>query len=1098
MLNTLVRHALASVWCTPFQDAQALFGLSRATAYGGARDYVSIQKQRIKLPTSTERYHVYQIGQNSPGRFELTLPGGLWFSLAEVCRKQNKVIELYTVDGVQFCRGEAYVIHTQAKTLLIAVRLQPGTADLDTQPLYFRTYSNAFYDSMRSDAIAEPIRTNGRVVDTVHQSVLIQNEYHIQKAQVPGFAFAFHNGRYVHDFLPNVVKAGDSVEWFYDAAIHRVVDLRLDDLPTFTSELDSTRKYLLHPPKFSTNINYRDDLDFWVIHKTPDGAIDGVYYHKNAEHAVRMVTHGDYSLPVNFVQAYLDRNPHWVQENVFIRIHFRHSGYDRPLVFEQNRIHELYKLTDAEIVAAMVGVDATVPNWRAAELEQSNYPRIMRSLVGQITGTEVYTAYGYNAVASLVAASPLQVTNGIVKLPVACIQNSTIYEYDAQGRLLGYWLHGSGEEYTTHSPAATMIECVVGQGLDWFPYVVADSPFVMDPLQTQRFYACRVIGGAPDNQWVDVTEDPEFVAVAAGVAIFMFDPDAFVMRIVSTEHFVAQTYDLSLNDNVLDFSLTHRKPNDHQIAWIPLGKLELWLNGAALIENIDYYVEWPQVVVVNKTHLVLGNATQQVVVRATGLANSDLTRHVTQQIGFTLHQTLSINNRYDIRDDKVVRCVVNGRVLDRNSLEFAENPRLINLPGVPEGAPYAIDSQIIPVAGVMPYNVFWQKDQAEVIDHRVSDYLTLKLPEAEWTAPSPILDYYPVVSPVVSVLLADFASGGLVAPETTVDNNAVIALFEPYRSWLKFDPAVRGVDRNFVAIHPHPFGTVVEVTLEQYAFLERIIFLYLNDKIDLTNFVSIQVNPLLSVVDPHWDQVVYQLRFEGNPDSAQVIDDCSHDWVVRNAAKIVGSGSMRFGTMLQLDTPVVQTSSDFADQVYTTDVIDSTLDGNFTLEFWVEANRGALDNTEVFIDTSSPDGVDGYAVPAGWFNIKLHPNAGIEIYVGIENQYYQTMISAEGCLVMNELNHVAWVRKNGVSKLFVNGVNVTSTYLPQDFPYLSGGVVDNHVYGNVNQWILGKWSPPGGSWPIRGVWLDNFRLTKGVARYDAAFDPTDIEYHIPG
>lgn len=1098
MLNTLVKHALANVWCTPFQDAQALIGLSRATAYGGARDYVSIQKQRIKLPTATERYHVYQIGQNNPGQFEIDIPQSEWFSLSEVCRKLKKIVELYTVAGETFCRNEAFIIYTQAKTFIIAVRLHKYTADLNLQTLYFRTYSNAFYDSVRSAGVVDAIKTNGRIVETIHQSVLLQNEYHAWKAKPEGYAYAFRNGRYVHDFTPNTVRAGDSVEYVYDAAIYRIVDLRLNDLPTFTSALDTKRKYLLHPPKYHGKIDYRDDLDFWVIHKAEDGGIDGVYYHKNAVDSVRMVSHNDYSLPVGIVQAYLDSNPNWDPERVFIRIHFRKSGYDRPLVFEHNRIHELYKLTDTEIVAAMIGLDATVPEWRAETLEASNYPRIMRSLRGQISGVEVYNAYGYNAVAALVAASPQQLTNGRTALPAAVMANATAFEYDQYGKLLDYRTHVFGEEYVAVNPLATMVEVVVGEGKEWFDYQEPTGPFTMDPLRTQHFYACRVVQGVRDNQWMDVTSDPNFVVIANGVATFTFDPDAFVIAVMGTGHFLCQTLELPITDNTIHFTMTHKEPNNHKVGWIPTGKLELWLNGSALIEDIDYYVQWPEVTIVNKVWLDTAAPTQKVVVRAQGLCNPDLTREVTQQIGYVLHQTLSINNKYDLRDDKVVKCVVAGRVLDRSKLEFAENPIALALPGIADGSPYSIDDLPIPVVGVKPYDVYWLRDQSRLVDQRVSDYLTNRLPEHDWTNVVPIPNRYPLVSPTVAVMLADLLEGQLVAPASGVDNNAIIALMEDYRRWLQVDPCVRGVNDNFAVVHPHPWPVVIEVTVEQYSLLERVISLYLYDKVSLTNFLAISTTvPVEPNVDPYWENVVYQLRFEGAPDSAQVIDDKEHLWVAKGGAKLVGTGDPAFGTMIQINTDPAITNTDFQDQVVTNDTALADLSGDFTVEFFLQTNQEAHDNAEVVLDTSSPEGTSGFQYPTGWVQFMLHWDRGIELYVGIEGLYYQTMISVEQCLVLGQLNHVAWVRKNGVSKLFVNGLNVTSTYINQDFPYQDGGIVDPHVYGPIQQWILGKWAPAGGNWPTRNVWMDNFRLTVGVARYESTFDPADIEYHIP-
>lgn len=1095
MLNTLVKHALANVWCTPFQDAQALLKLTRATAFGGARDYVNVMKQRIALPDKDNRFHLYQIGQNDPARFKLEIRAGVWFRFSDVTESLNKIVELYTADGVQFCRSECYVLYTRSQSFVVAVRMHPGTANLNAENLYLRFYSNAYYDSQRAAGLTDTIETGGRIVETTVQSVAIQNEFHQYRAKPVGFAYAFHNGRYVHDFPPNVVKSGDSVEWIYDASIERVVDLRLDDLPTFTSELDGVRKYLVHPPKGHNEIDYRDDLDFWIIYKSGN-SIDGVYYHKNSEIAVRMVTHADYSIPVGYVQNYLDANPGWDQGNVFIRIHFRKSGYSRPLVYEANAIHELYKLNDTQIVQAMIGNAALVPAWKVNTLEQSNYTRIMRSLVGQITGQEVYSAYGYDATARLIGNMPLPVLAGAAAVPIGLMVNSTAFEYDAQGLLLGISPHYSGETYTPQFANTTQVELIAGVAKEWFCQTEpTGTTFAMDPLQTQRFYVCRIIQGVRDNQWFDVTEDTDYVVIQNGIATFVYDPDAFVVQVRGTEWALVQPLALPLNDNVLDFSITNRNPDNFSVAYVPCGKLELWLNGRSLIENVDYYVQWPRVVVVNKSWLLPLAATQSVVVRGTGVCNPDLTRTVTQQMGFVRNQTLSINNRFDICDAKVLRCVVGGRMVDRSKLEFAESLTGVLLPSVPDGSPYAIDPQLVPIPGVRPHDVYYLKSQGDRTNETISDYLSVRLPEPQFPH-TPIAERYRVVSPTMAAMIHAMING-FVAPPASADNNAVIEAFVPFREWLQYEPAVREIDDNFIVVIAHPFDDVQNVTVDQYRFLERINALYLRNKVELSHYVGISTNPVVTITDPHWDQVVYQLRFDGVAGGTNIIDDKSPVWVAMNDAQLVGSGDVTRGTVLSLDTASAVPNGVNSRRVFTNDVAGSNLDGDFTLEYWLKTNQTGVENAEVVIDTQSPQGSGDFVFPAGWFQFMLGWNNTLEIYVGIDGQYYQTMISAENCLILDAWNHVAWVRKNGVSKLFVNGQNVTSTY-SSDFSIVDGGLLDPHNYGQFQQWILGIWNPGYGGFATRNVWLDDLRLTNGVARYDAAFDPSAVEFYIPG
>lgn len=102
------------------------------------------------------------------------------------------------------------------------------------------------------------------------------------------------------------------------------------------------------------------------------------------------------------------------------------------------------------------------------------------------------------------------------------------------------------------------------------------------------------------------------------------------------------------------------------------------------------------------------------------------------------------------------------------------------------------------------------------------------------------------------------------------------------------------------------------------------------------------------------------------------------------------------------------------------------------------------------------------------------------IYVTPANSIAYFINSAEvitgGAIPLNTWVHVALCRASGVTRLFVNGVQVGGNFTDPN-NYLVSSVVaigrssNNRIYGGLNAHI------------------DELRITKGVARYTAAFTP---------
>ena len=843
MKNYMIDHAIRNVWCSPFQDDQAILQLCRITTINRAVNFFEYQNRRVALPTQKEDYHVYVIGGNSQTRLNLVEGVGKWVTLSELAGTSNLFSDVYIANGLQFPKHSTYVMRGLDMSYMIAIPTGSIPVNFDYEKVYLRLYRNSYFGSDHDESEGYAVQMGGGVViDTTH-ALSIQREFINASNRPVGHAYAIVNGYMVDNFLPNEVTRGDSIEWIHDASIAEVVDLKITDLEIFHSTLDSMTKYIIHPPKNRDGIQYHDDVDIWLVNKDParPGRWKGIYVNKNDPKSVRMLTHRDYSIPSATIAGLLQLHPGWAtQENMYIRLHMRHSGYQRPLVDEHHRIRELYKLSDEGIVRAMAGVDATVPEWQVATLEKSNYTRIMRSYYQNITPEEVMHAYGYNAMAKLIADTPNKVVSGYVDVPLAYRTNSTAFEYDFKGHMTGWRLHPGGDAYYPMKQTTTLVEFVDGiGGLDADFNYSSDDVVVVDPLCEYRYYACRLTHlGLPSNDWVEVTNDRNFYYITPEKEVkWVFDPRMYIGAVKSNKKFTCFDLTIPEHNHLYRFEVIHQDALGQLLMLAP-GRVDVWMNGRALIEHIDYHVIYPEIVIFNKEYLVEG--AQQFTVRGYGLVDESQTRELSTQRGYVQHGMLSVNNVYDTREDKIIRCVVDGKTFHREALKFSETQRNVKLPDVDDGRPYVIQDVLAPVRGVVDYQTYPLRSQSVAVDKRVSDYLTLKLPEVLPTPPVAIKRHYHIYSPFLARVLFDLWDNNIPSPAANTAEDVIDKFISPYKWLLDFDPCRRDyVDDRFSNIHPHPKQEVLEVTRRQYAFLDRLNRVYLFGRVDLTAFLAI-------------------------------------------------------------------------------------------------------------------------------------------------------------------------------------------------------------------------------------------------------------------
>lgn len=852
--DVLQRHAYNNVWCTPDQDLQIIFKPARISPINGQWYDFTHMWRKIALPTKADRYHIYQIGGINPELLGLETKINTWMLVPEVMQNKLVMIDTYTGNGFQIPRCLVYYRYTEDFNLIVAIR-QPDKSiegwNWEEDPPFIRLYSNAYFESLRSKSVSQYIGCiSRRLVDRTAVQNFLNDVAAMPFTQ--GLKYFYVNGRYAPSVSLATIANGDYVDCIYDSSIKRVIDFQVKSLKEFNSKLDSLRKYLLHYQGTANTIDYQDDIDCFV-YRSEGNFTRGVYLHKNDERTLRMVTHRDYALSVPVLNAAVTSSGIFKPDSVkVLRLHIRHSGYERPLIYENNRIHELYRLKEASLVKAMLGIDSVVPEWRADNLENSAYTALMRARPNTITREMVKAGYGYHAISKLIGDTPVktQLYSGktVCKVPVGLWGNSTAYEYDKDGLLLGWYYHSGGETYVCTNPGAKLVEMIYGRGGDTLDILDEVATGAIDFRNNYRFYFADKEFGISKQNWKPATDG---MYLTTGTSFSWVQSPLRATRVLSNIRHLAYEFNYVPADGLLRFNVVRKLPNGQYLKLdMPLGELDIWLNRKKLIEKVDYLVKFPEVVIINTEYLNNGGVGEQnIAIRFKGFCKDDMTHYLEEETGFIVHNTVSHNFRYNVRNDHVVSVSVGGSVFHREDVRFAEDGVVPDALSKNNGKPYAVRNAVVPINTYI-VDTFDRKDptydmlqQAIAADKRIEDYLSVNRPQATVPNVSMIPKRWRVCSPFFTKIITDLRDGILWEDDFTrhYGSEYVDKVIAPYLPLLETDLCREDglYDPRYVVITPHPFGDYVLMDAYKHKFLRFVYKQYGRRVADLADFVGI-------------------------------------------------------------------------------------------------------------------------------------------------------------------------------------------------------------------------------------------------------------------
>jgi len=208
------------------------------------------------------------------------------------------------------------------------------------------------------------------------------------------------------------------------------------------------------------------------------------------------------------------------------------------------------------------------------------------------------------------------------------------------------------------------------------------------------------------------------------------------------------------------------------------------------------------------------------------------------------------------------------------------------------------------------------------------------------------------------------------------------------------------------------------------------------------------------------------LHFNGADATINFFDEGGPCWSRVGVTQIDTAQSKFGGSSLLFNgtTDLLYTNNNYTNFTFGT--------GDFTIDFWVRL--ASITPLQIIYDSRAPSPIGGYPV------VYYDNVSGKFIFYN-----NATLMTGTTTVAANTWYHIAVTRAGTVTKLFVNGVQEA----------INNSDSSNYLVGTLRP-ILGVAGTTGNSYYFGG-WIDELRVSKGIARWTANFTPPTAEYAPP-
>ena len=215
--------------------------------------------------------------------------------------------------------------------------------------------------------------------------------------------------------------------------------------------------------------------------------------------------------------------------------------------------------------------------------------------------------------------------------------------------------------------------------------------------------------------------------------------------------------------------------------------------------------------------------------------------------------------------------------------------------------------------------------------------------------------------------------------------------------------------------------------------------------------------PEMPEIDPYWDNVSLLLHMDGSNGSSTFTDSSSNAFsITRNGSPEISTAQSKFGGA----SAYFNGSSSY----YLNIPSDSAFafgTGDFTVEAWVY--QLAQTQYASLLEIGSHLYAPGILLAVGSYGFTAYSGA-----------FYGN----GGAATLNQWQHIAFSRSSGTLRIFVDGTVASTVSFSNNLTDTAGVTIGATPQG-----------APGNATVALEGYIDEFRVTKGVARYTATFTP---------
>ena len=820
---------------------------------------VSVNGSVVGLPTTDTAYAVYQTSYTNFGKF-FNIPYGEWVTDLSVLTTMGIQISTYA-NTARLCPNGSMSLYFDILSNKVVVAIPSTIVTKCTDQVYPTMYVTVYEDTPRNTPSINQLFTVSTALNATVTPSVVGSAITSASLLYPHSTIVYVNGWAYDPTNVPILTNGDVVYIFSDPEIVGHCDIAVDDSNNgYYSTLYGEYREILHIPKSLNSSNIiitNDTIDVVVWDPVSKKGLYGI---RVDPHAIMSITHNDFSMSRSILQGFMNTLG---AQSVVVRLFVRFNTAPVYLGEDVNDISDLYSLTDDQIQKQLIQSAAPqIVEWAAANLEQSAYlPLLYNSTGFNATNIlpQLIDAMGYYDVASVLGQCMRQYTYNndrvqvykpvrLYGLPCDAIVYAngrkvpqdlyTISDYNCESFLLGF----SASAYVA---VGSLIQVYITEADFRVPLIfnpTSLSPSISVLNNDYRLYTVTHYS-TPQPAWYNTTTNVGYEEITINNLDYTVtqNTDGSYTYTVTPVHYGANfylvpKYGMTTATYDIDTMLSSKQPviinlevTDSNMNVVPLfgyTTLEIYLNGYALVNNVDYTItqisgtnnEILQTVLMvsNSDYLnltITGNTVEVV-------SHGDTV--ISQDSGYSISDMMYRTSLPTLWSASVGRVFAHGLltngVTESGNVLTSTNP--------------ITDGSIYLLTYTMPYGVSkllenYSPNTDRDLKTRVDRLLGVTTP----TYPSTVLisHLYSLYSPFIAKIVCDVIAGTLIIANEGTDEN-FLQQFAPYTVILNADPTIGSsntlIDRRFCSLAAdYANYTVTDIT--QMQMIQRLINLTL-------------------------------------------------------------------------------------------------------------------------------------------------------------------------------------------------------------------------------------------------------------------------------